>query len=449
MAYHSWNGVILPEPPVSNTGLSKAASLLYIDATSGRYRFAKSNYMATSQVYNYDPNTGMIYHQHGTSKVWELQDGLWVRTTEYDFANGVSLFPGEDLVWSNAVIETRNPSSIFPGGTGTYWASNGDTVPVSDDNYTLEATYTGELTVTAWGATGVYVGAQIRDNTTDEVTDISDNATYSMYSVGAGYAYLDGSRQIIVADDCPLNSIGVEITWSELPGQTATLTVFKSSGSGGEGGGGNIDPGGGGVDTSGVTDILVSMYPEEVAPSGHAIFEVLVVGEGNYSSEYTLELTGHESEDTYIVEGDGLGNIWVAEDETSNFVLLTVTSVENPLIQTSEMLYINQDAVIEPEATAEQLQRSYMQGMATAKAYLGKLKIVEGTLLSVDQRNTEEAPEDIPSQLKRSFWKGFLAGVGSLVDEGKTKGPDAILYNGVLHVLNAQGTVNDGILEVT
>ena len=200
-----------------------------------------------------------------------------------------------------------------------------------------------------------------------------------------------------------------------------------------------------GFDT--VTDIKVTMYPDTVCPGGHAIFEVQVIGEGDYSEEYTLELNGQESGDTFVNEGRGLGNIWVAEDETADFVLLTVTSVENPLIQTSEMLYIDHETVEEPAATSEQLQRAFMQGCATARAYLGKLKIVEGTMLSVDQTNTEEAPEDIPSQLKRSFWKGFLAGVGSLAGKGQIE-YIAYLEDGILHIVNAPAVLNDGILEV-
>lgn len=430
---YNYNGFILPHIRCTDNDLLEEATILW--RADGTYRFANSGYMATSQVYNHDPVSDMIYAQHGTHDVYELQDGAWVRLSDLDFGIDTPVFPASDVLYCNAEIETRKIDYLYPFGTATYWPADEPGVLVSDDNYTLEATYSGGEDyafgglivgpgVAAWGATGVFVGAQIRDNNTDEVTDISDKATYSIYSVGAGYAYLDGSRQIIVAADCPLNSIGMEITWSELPGQTATLTVYKTSDPGGEGGGGGTDPGGGGVDTSGVTDIQVSMYPEEVAPGGHAIFEVLVVGEGNYSSEYTLELNGQESEDTYVVEGRGLGNIWVAEDETADFVLLTVTSVENPLIQTSEMLYINQDAVIEPEATAEQLQRSYMQGMATAKAYFGKLKIVEGTVVSVDQTNTAENPEDIPSQLRRAYWQGFLSGVGSLAGKGEVEGPD-------------------------
>lgn len=192
-----------------------------------------------------------------------------------------------------------------------------------------------------------------------------------------------------------------------------------------------------------VDDILVAIIPETVVPGSKAFYQVNVTGSGNYSKEYTVALSNQESLDTIVTDGNGSGNVWIAEDETADFVLLTATSVQEPLIQTSVMLYIDHEAVIEPEATAEQLQRAYMQGCATAKAYFGKLKIVEGTILSVDQTDTVEAPADIPSQLKRAYMQGFMSGVGSLAGKGKieqspdepaeppAQEPVAYLYNGV------------------
>lgn len=238
MALYSYNGVLLPHIRCTDNDLLEEATILW--RADGTYRFANSGYMATSQVYNHDPVSDMIYAQHGTHDVYELQDGAWVRRSDLDFGIDTPVFPASDVLYCNAEIETRKIDYLYPFGTATYWPADEPGVLVSDDNYTLEATYSGGEDyefggliagpgVTVWGATGVIVGAQIRDNNTGEVTDISDKATYSIYSVGAGYAHLDGSRQVIVAEDCPLDSIGVEITWAELPGQTASITIYKKT----------------------------------------------------------------------------------------------------------------------------------------------------------------------------------------------------------------------------
>lgn len=164
---------------------------------------------------------------NGTSS--ELKNGEWAEANTY--SHYILYF--DKTIWTNTnLYGTEDGETLYlvlPASTP---------VPV---NATLEATYTGNLEVTAFGATGIIVGAQVRDNETGTVIDISDKATYSISSVGAGYASLDENRQLIINDDCPLNSIGVEITWSELPDQTATLTVFINIDSGGGEGGEDPD----------------------------------------------------------------------------------------------------------------------------------------------------------------------------------------------------------------
>lgn len=217
----------------------------------------------------FDPVTyDYILRKHATVDIYYMRrsapnvrylcysDGTVGHNTYVDHSKEASKWSGDDF-WYNY-------DGSYPGGIplenvlwsyndilyedGTVAVKGSKPTLVSDDSIKLEATYTGNLEVTAFGATGIYVGAQIRHLDTDDVVDISDKATYSIFSVGAGYASLDANRQVIINEDCPLNSIGVEITWGQLPNQTATLTVFISidegGGEGGEGGGGGGETGG-------------------------------------------------------------------------------------------------------------------------------------------------------------------------------------------------------------
>lgn len=190
-------------------------------------------------------------------------------------------------------------------------------------------------------------------------------------------------------------------------------------GGGGEGGEDypDFDEDGPNEEFSYVDDILVAVVPETAVPGSRAFYQVNVTGSGSYSRAYTVALSNQESLYTKVTDGNGSGNVWIAEDETADFVLLTATSVEEPLIQTSVMLYIDHETVVDPVATTEQLQRAFQQGCATAKVYFNKVKVVSDTILSVEQ--TEETPEGIPAKLKRAFWQGFMACVASLIGKGE------------------------------
>ena len=428
MAKYSYNGVVLWERPTTS-----GYQIIY-SGSDGLYYLAISSSPFTLHGSNLCFNGGSFvngYATIATASKWVLG------SLEDEAVDFIIIASSNQFVWANHDIHSLTDDGGTLTDSGVAYRA---TEPVLQEEKRVLKALANKYTANTYGATGIYVGAQVLDTATGRVTDISNEATYSFDAFQSPYAYLDENRQLFVSEDFPFTGVGIIVTWDELPGQKATVPVFLEIESGepeGGGGGGGYYPGGDDIiiDTSAVTDIIVSIIPMEVTPGGHAFFEVLVTGTGNYSGEYTLELNGQESPDTYFTKGSGVGNIWIAEDETADFVLLTATSVENPLIQTTEMLYIDQTAVVDPVATADQLQRAYMQGYATAKAYLGKLKIVEGTVLSVDQTDTEEAPEDIPSQLKRAFMQGFMSGVGSLASKGKLEckepEPVAYLYNDV------------------
>lgn len=423
MAKYSYNGVILPERPTTG-----GYQLIYTEG-DGYYYLAVSDmpfFDIYSQLCHNSSASISIYRTTRSATTWDQGTYRSIGDNEY------TAITYANYIWSNHDINSYTLSSEGLEQNGVAYRY---TEPVLQDKRVLEAFPKGILEVNSYGATGIYVGAKVRDTLTGSVIDISDKANYSIDVFQAPYVYLDGSRQLIISEDCPYTGVSVTVTWDELPDQKAVVQVWlKIESGGGESGGGSGGDSPGDIVITDVTDIVITMYPNEVAPGGHATFEVLVKGTGNYNGEYILELNGQESQDTFYNEGSGRGNIWVAADETSDFVMLTATSMQNPLIQTSEMLYIDHSAVVDPSPTAEQLERAFQQGYATAKAYMGNLRIVSGTVLSVDQENMEEELTEVADQMKRAYFRGFMAAVGSLTGKGKIEGPEPVAhsYNGVI-----------------
>lgn len=217
---YSYNGAKLPALPDWCANF-KWVFIMFWTVPNDKYVLFGTNDMAIGKISG--QYVWLVAREsNGTSS--KYKDGEWAEANTY--ANYMIYF--DDPIWTNTdLYGTEDGETLYlvlPASTP---------VPV---NATLEATYTGNLEVTAFGATGIIVGAQVRDNETGTVIDISDEAEYSIFSVGAEYASLDENRQLIIDEDCPLDSIRIEITWDELPDQTATLTVFINIDSGGEGG---------------------------------------------------------------------------------------------------------------------------------------------------------------------------------------------------------------------
>ena len=145
-------------------------------------------------------------------------------------------FSYDSLIWSNL-----DQYGTEDGGE-TWFLVLAGSKPVPLPTYVLEATYTGRLIVTNYGATGTIIGAQLRDTDTDTVVDISERADYSIDALGADYAYLDENRQLIIDEDCPYSSVNVIVTWSELPDQSDTITIYIQIDDDGGGGGGGDTP---------------------------------------------------------------------------------------------------------------------------------------------------------------------------------------------------------------
>ena len=175
--------------------------------------------------------------------------------------------------------------------------------------------------------------------------------------------------QLLCGSDESASSLHI-VCESEL-GVTASkdITVLPLSGGIPDGA-----PGGGGGDatTSTVTNIDLYANPDTVAPGGRSTIEVSVNGTGYYSQAITAKLEGNTSLDTILIAGVYSGNVWVGQDETAEYVTVTVISEQDPSISASVRIYIDQDGTApDPGSHEEQLRRAFLQGYAAARALFG------------------------------------------------------------------------------
>lgn len=174
--------------------------------------------------------------------------------------------------------------------------------------------------------------------------------------------------------------------------------------------GGGDNPGGGGGDddeTPLVTGIGLNVYPRTVVPGGHATAEVKVYGIGNYSQAFTAELSGNASSETKLVAGENSCNVWISEEETADYVLITVTSEQDPYITATEMVYIDHEGDAEESPTAWKIQMAYWRGFAAARAYFRDAKVSVSASINIAREEAE--PTATKRKLIRSFWKGFVS----------------------------------------
>ena len=143
------------------------------------------------------------------------------------------------------------------------------------------------------------------------------------------------------------------------------IAVVKGDDSSNPGDGGS---GGDGTDNY-VTDISLTVNPDTVPPGGHALFAVDVNGIGNYDPSFTAQINGHTSANTKLSQALIGGNLLVGTDETADYVLLTVASVQAPDITATEMIYIDHSGTGDGIGiTEEQLRLAFWKGYAAAKA---------------------------------------------------------------------------------
>lgn len=182
---------------------------------------------------------------------------------------------------------------------------------------------------------------------------------------------------------------------------------------GGSGGGGEWD------ETSLVTGIDLHVSPDTVVPGGHATIEVTVNGIGNYSQEFTATVSGQASSETELFSAGNSCIVWVAEEETAEYVLVTVASVQDPTVTATEMIYIDHSGTEEEGATQEQLQGAFCKGFAAARAYFRDAKLSASATVNIAK---DAEPTTKEGKLRRAFWQGFVSALivaaGDTIPEG-------------------------------
>lgn len=198
-----------------------------------------------------------FYKYNSETNIWKPY------SVNFPLRVGGSNFTGcQQPYWSNYDIPYKGSSDILLQAS--------EPVLLYGDQWILEITPREYLEVTGFGETGITFGARVRNNTTGEIRDVSSEAIYSIYSIGANYASLNGNRELVIKEDCPLTSIGVVVKYPGLPEQTSTISVWIKTGggdSGGDDGGGDSgggdsggDSGGGDTDTGASPEKLREAY---------------------------------------------------------------------------------------------------------------------------------------------------------------------------------------------
>lgn len=499
--YYSFGDWVFPAPEWKFLGtiVETYQEYSFIVRIDGEFYFFHSDYYGGMGLSAWYEDDGYLACWSKITEVWKYDGSKWVEQDDTPYRDesihkenrgGYLICPKECLVWAASDVRNMVGYSLYlPDYDGTYMEGS---IPV----------YLGEsaediLNVIAygWNSDG---------NVDTDVPEVKDG-TLPLITGEDAERWRIQATLIFYASTAEGNSITVKwykngVLWDEVTTKTniyyrkrvdredatgeytyhaeilvngisvrtmdaMTFTVIEwdlpnnkpTDGSGdGSGGGSGGYVSGGSYTGDFVGGISISMSPDTVRPGGHAYFDVAVTGYGNYSSDYTLELTMQESPDTQLVaisdfmpviSDNRIGCIVVAEDETADFVMLTATSTQDSLIQTTEMLYIDHSAVEGGGTTPEQLQIAFWKGHATARAYFQKVKLAKTARISI---TLGEEPDTEAGLLKRAFWKGFVACLGALAPfvDSDDIGIVAFMEGDVLYIKNANGTMDGSVLEV-
>lgn len=382
------------------------------------YAFNEMAYFRTSLGYMLVPVDGCTY---GAS-----QDSTeWVRTSTYygeQCGAGFSYYAisGGAEIWTSRDLPGHDGNTVFytsDRGTVAYgWSDGGE----NDSLSLLDAT--------------IPLGFHV-SGTWKCIVSGTDSAvaSFEWYTNDVLIHTKTGATESACEPKPSTDNLGVfdyhcVITFENGRSVTAgdmTITV-EAYDPGEDPGGGGDNPGGGGGDdeTSLVTGIDLYVYPDTVVPGGRATIEVSVNGIGNYSKAFAARLSGHASSETELFAAGNSCTVWIAEEETAEYVLVTVVSVQDPTVTATEMIYINHSGTEEEGTTQQQLQQAFWKGFAAARAYFQEANVTGTINIAKDAEPTSKA-----GKLRRSFWQGF---VSALVVESV---PDGVLISSDGYIL--------------
>ena len=153
-----------------------------------------------------------------SGKTYALVDGAWVRQAE-NMPTNTYLTEASNVIWSEQDVVYKTMSAIWE--TGVFMAGSEPVALGDTGELVLEPLPESCPTVTAFGDTGITLGARVRSG--DETYDISSEAVYTPREA---YARVEETRQLVLLEEGYTGGdVTVDITWAQLPGQTVTLTV--------------------------------------------------------------------------------------------------------------------------------------------------------------------------------------------------------------------------------
>ena len=409
--YYLYNGVKLPDISeiagtgypywlvFQNTSTGEYFGLGCIDVANpaqGFVKYSEGNLVSVSGVGIY-----------GTQHVFS--DGAWAYV-DTPIAKTISL-DGIRLIWTNTDIPDESG--------GIYFAAT-EPVPVL-----IVCSIQCPDSVTK----GLFIFLWCSDQ---EGNSIDFSCTLSGHTSSMTKLLQAGERtlRLYCGSDETAGSLSIQVASAEDPSATAskTIAVLAADGGGGDSGGpsdpGPTDP----STTSKVTGIDMYVYPDRVAPGGLATIEVFVSGEGDYSDAFRASILGQLSNSTQFSASGNTCNLLVGTDETAQSILVTAVSVQNPDVMKSVLVTIDYGGETTDETTEEeQIRQMFWNGFAAAKARFRQLDFTEAETISFTK---DGEPATMDGKLKRSFWRGFVAGsvLGAVLPPME---PVAYLYNGV------------------
>jgi hypothetical protein len=344
----------------------------------------------------------------------EANSGVFLLGT--DGKNGVYYVyfkPIRDSHWDRWSAEILSAGRVIAGSSDYVWANydfcdrNGNVVLAASDPVPVGLTIRCPDSVTQ----GLFIGIacdSLDEKYVDFTCELSGNTSPQTRLI----QYNSYTARLECAKDEAAGSLTITVASVDDPGLTGTKDIAvvprdwtypddDDPGSGGGGGGGGWD------ETSLVTGIDLHVYPETVVPGGRATVEVSVNGIGNYSQAFTARLSGNSSPETELFSAGYSCNVWIAEEETAEYVLVTVASVQDPTITATEMIYIDYSGTEDEGTTQQQLQRAFWKGFAAARAYFQEAKVSASASIHIAREEAE--PTTKAGKLRRSFWQGFVS----------------------------------------
>ena len=331
------------------------------------------------ELYSYDSFGGVDNEELGQA-AGGVEPYIWFEAGSDSTIN--SEYKG--IAWTNYDILNEDDSLHMAASKPVYVGESDGSEPKPPSTITdktIECGWTdyGENDTLSVTSVDMIQGWSVAGAWRCRVTDAAegDSFTFEWYKDGQLISTGSGTSSDCVPSADEVGTFSYHCVISDPSGNsvtTATMTtVVKADDSGGDAGGdsggsGGDDPDPDVPDPPEVTDITLTGIPDSVVPGAQITVGITVNGTGSYDSSYTIALSGNTTTNTRYATTTGGCIVYIGSDEKADSILITVTSVGDSTVYTSESIYITQTEEEEPTATAEQLIQAFWRGFAAGCA---------------------------------------------------------------------------------